>query len=72
MFVPNHIGTVYLNIVRNISEPGKFRAHIMENFWSSIKNRINELNQDDVTVDREPDATEKLLRVDYNCFNVWY
>ena len=40
---------------RNISEPGKFKAHIMENLWSSIKNRINELNQDDVTVDREPD-----------------
>ena len=40
---------------RNISEPGKFRAHIMENFWSSVKSRINELNQDDVTADMEPD-----------------
>ena len=40
---------------RIICEPGNFRAHIMENFWSSVKSRINELNQDDVTVDREPD-----------------
>ena len=27
----------------------------MENFWSSVKSRINELNQDDVTADMEPD-----------------
>ena len=25
----------------------------MELFWSAVKNRINELNHDDVTVDRE-------------------
>ena len=40
---------------RDICEPAKFRAHIMEHFWSAVKNRINELSHDDVTVDREPD-----------------
>ena len=40
---------------RDICEPAKFRAHIMEHFWSAVKNCINELSHDDVTVDREPD-----------------
>ena len=36
---------------RDICEPVKF----MEHLWSAVKNRIIELNHDDVTVDREPD-----------------
>ena len=40
---------------REVSEPGNFRPLLMEHFWSTVKCRIQELDHNDILVDREPD-----------------